>query len=246
MSQNTFCIRKFIHDYTVLLNQEERSVTARPWNRFRPDDTKWWIVPSTAWPAFGCEKMCFWTEGNYLYGGWNIEKGIVVPKEEQNDESKNILMTSDWKWDEFVNQCGCGLIDRIVDDFNENVSYPVHMIITANIVGNVSGYDPYANKKALRDVIEYAITSDMLKVCDKDLQLGALSAFENIEGITEIPEALSNVAGLNWLWLDVLIYAPIHYIKNRASCRIQKLRDKLLPLENRIFVPDKIKKAENE
>ena len=233
---NNFSIKKFIHDYTEQLNREQITVSARPWNRFRPEDTRWYVMPSTAWPAFGSEKLCFWRSGNYLYGGWNIEKGIVVAEEYMAAEAKSIVMTDEWKWNEFIAQCSNGVIDRVVDEFNENVSYPIHMIITANIVGNVMGYDPYNNRKSLKDVIEYTITSDMLKVCDKSINLGALAAFENLEGITEIPEALNSVAGLNWLWLDVMIYAPIYYIRNhRATCRVDRLRDKLMPLEKQVF-----------
>ena len=75
VSHNAFSIKKFIHEYTELLKNDYRGFTARPWNRFRPEDTKWWVVPSTAWPSFGNEKLCFWCSGKYLYGGFNVEKG---------------------------------------------------------------------------------------------------------------------------------------------------------------------------
>ncbi|MEA3377915.1 MAG: hypothetical protein U9R72_17135 [Chloroflexota bacterium] len=31
---------------------EGRHFSPRPWNRFQPKDTTWWIVPSTDWPAY--------------------------------------------------------------------------------------------------------------------------------------------------------------------------------------------------
>lgn len=238
MSYTAFSIRNFIHEYTDLLRNDYKGFTARPWNRFRPEQTKWWVVPSTAWPSFGNEKLCFWCNGNYLYGGFNVEKGIEVSVDDLQYDAKNVLMTGDWKWKCFLNDCSCGTIDSLVDSFYEKVNFPVHMNISANIVNKINGYDPYGNKKA--DNIEFSITSDTLKICEKQLNIAALSPFENIEGIREIPESLCYVKGLNWLWIDVMIFAPIYYIKTGSSYNINKLRKKMSTFEERIFADCKL------
>ncbi len=236
MSYNAFSIRSFIHEYTDLLRKDYRGFTARPWNRFRPEQTKWWVVPSTAWPSFGIEKLCFWCNGNYLYGGYNVEKGIEV--DDINGDARNVFMTEEWKWNGFLRDCSCGIMDSMVDMFYDKVNFPVHLNLSANIVNKVNGYDPYGSKKA--DSIEFAITSDTLKICEKQLNISALSPFENIEGIREIPESLENVTGLNWLWVDVMIYAPIYYIKTGSSYNINRLRKKMSVFEERIFADCKI------
>ena len=240
VSHNAFSIKKFIHEYTELLKNDYRGFTARPWNRFRPEDTKWWVVPSTAWPSFGNEKLCFWCSGKYLYGGFNVEKGIEVAAEDLKYDAKNVLMTDDWQWKNFLNDCTSGIIDSMVDSFYAKVNFPVHMNLSANIVNSIPGYDPYGNKKS--DIIEFAITSDTLKICEKELKIAALSPFENIEGIREIPESLSDVKGLNWLWIDVLIYAPIHYIRTDSSYNVEKIRNKMSTFEERIFADCRIPK----
>ncbi len=239
MSYNAFSIKKFIHEYTELLKKDYKGFTARPWNRFRPEETKWWVVPSTAWPSFGKEKLCFWVQGKYLYGGFNVEKGIEASFEDSKKDAKNVLMTDDWQWKSFLSDCTSGAIDTMVDNFNDKVNFPVHMTMSANIVSSIPGYDPYGNKKS--DNIEFSITSDTLKLCEKDFAISALSPFENIEGIREIPESLSDVMGLNWLWIDVMFYAPIHYIKTGSSYDITKIRHKISDFEERIFKNLKIK-----
>ncbi len=239
MSYNAFSIKKFIHEYTELLKKDYKGFTARPWNRFRPEETKWWLVPTTAWPSYGKEKICFWRQGKYLYGGFNVEKGIEVSSEDIKCDAKNVLMTESWQWNDFIADCTSGEIDTMVDNFNDKVNFPVHMTLSANIVNSIPGYDPYGNKKS--DSIEFAITSDTLKLCEKEFDLSALSPFENIEGIREIPESLSEVMGHNWLWMDVMIYAPIHYIKAGSSYNIEKIRYKMSDLEERIFKNLKIK-----
>jgi hypothetical protein len=38
---------------------EGRRYSPRPWNRFEPVNTDWWIVPSTDWPAYRYGKGMF-------------------------------------------------------------------------------------------------------------------------------------------------------------------------------------------
>ncbi|MBP3348452.1 MAG: hypothetical protein J6L92_06795 [Clostridia bacterium] len=240
MSYNAFSIKSFIHEYSELLRKDYKGFTARPWNRFRPEETKWWVVPSTAWPSFGNEKLCFWCSGNYLYGGYNVEKGIEVSRDDLQYDAKNILMTPEWKWNHFLKDCSTGEIDLLVDSFYEKVNFPVHMNLSANLVNEISGYDPYGNKKS--DNIEFSITDDTMRICEKELKISALSPFENIEGLREIPESLEDVTGLNWLWIDVMIFAPIYYIKSGSSYNINRLRKKMSVFEERIFSDCKINK----
>ena len=240
MSYNAFSIKSFIHEYSELLRKDYKGFTARPWNRFRPEETKWWVVPSTAWPSFGNEKLCFWCSGNYLYGGYNVEKGIEVSRDDLQYDAKNILMTPEWKWNHFLKDCSTGEIDLLVDSFYEKVNFPVYMNLSANLVNEISGYDPYGNKKS--DNIEFSITDDTMRICEKELKISALSPFENIEGLREIPESLEDVTGLNWLWIDVMIFAPIYYIKSGSSYNINRLRKKMSVFEERIFSDCKINK----
>lgn len=240
MSYNAFSIKSFIHEYSELLRKDYKGFTARPWNRFRPEETKWWVVPSTAWPSFGNEKLCFWCSGNYLYGGYNVEKGIEVSRDDLQYDAKNIMMTPEWKWNHFLKDCSTGEIDLLVDSFYEKVNFPVHMNLSANLVNEISGYDPYGNKKS--DNIEFSITDDTMRICEKELKISALSPFENIEGLREIPESLEDVTGLNWLWIDVMIFAPIYYIKSGSSYNINRLRKKMSVFEERIFSDCKINK----
>ena len=85
-------------------------------------------------------------------------------------------------------------------------------------------------------------TSELIKICEKELKIAALSPFENIEGIREIPESLSDVKGLNWLWIDVLIYAPIHYIRTGSSYNVEKIGNEMSTFEERIFADCRIPK----
>ena len=53
-------------------------LTARPYNRFEPENTTWWLVPTTDWPAYRLPKILISKEKNdeNLYHiGLYAEKG---------------------------------------------------------------------------------------------------------------------------------------------------------------------------
>ena len=43
----------------VLDSRGTANVTARPWNKFDPDNTFWWLVPRAKWPAYNHGKFFF-------------------------------------------------------------------------------------------------------------------------------------------------------------------------------------------
>ena len=233
MSLSLFSIKNFVKEYTALINGEVKTFTSRPYNRFMPNNTKWWVVPSTAWPAFGKEKLVFWTENSYLYAGINIEKGILIEENDENklEKIKHIVMDESWGWGRFVSDMRSGGMDELVDSFKSRVNYPVHMILSASLVNNVGMYDPFSDKS---DSIEFAITEDTLQVCESKFDIMAINQLETVEGIQEIPDIIESTNGINWIWMDVMIYAPVYCIKRNKAYNLSRIRSRLKPLEERI------------
>lgn len=50
--------------------------TARPYNFNDPDNSPWWLVPSTQWPAFRYGKYYFCLDNTDLLIGLYVEKGV--------------------------------------------------------------------------------------------------------------------------------------------------------------------------
>ena len=59
-------------------------LTARPFNRFEPVDSIWWLVPSAEWPAFQYSKIFV----NPLSATNKYEVGLYLEK----GHSSNILL----------------------------------------------------------------------------------------------------------------------------------------------------------
>src|SRR5208282_1908678 len=92
-------------------------LTPRPYNRFAPDETIWWLVPSGEWPAFKFGKLFFEPRADRMpggspesiYFGFYVEKGLspVVG----NIYPRSWIMDEEWFWDEFLGQLESGLPD---------------------------------------------------------------------------------------------------------------------------------------
>jgi hypothetical protein len=101
-------------------------LTPRPYNRFAPDETIWWLVPSVEGPAYKFGKLFFEPRADRLpsgspesiYFGFYVEKGLspVVG----NIYPRTWIMDDEWFWDDFLKQLESGVPD----------SYPVERIIT--------------------------------------------------------------------------------------------------------------------
>jgi hypothetical protein len=101
-------------------------LTPRPYNRFAPDETIWWLVPSSDWPAFKFGKLFFEPRADRMpggspesiYVGFYVEKGLSPVT--GNVYPRSWIMDEEWFWGEFLGQLGSGLPD----------SSPANRIIT--------------------------------------------------------------------------------------------------------------------
>ncbi len=76
----------------------------RPYNHFSPDNTLWWLVPSTEWPAFKYAKLFFLSRPEDLpigtsgvYCGLYVEKGLNIKVKEFYP--KELIQTALWDWE---------------------------------------------------------------------------------------------------------------------------------------------------
>ena len=79
----------------------------RPFNRFSPDESMWWLVGCSDWPAYKHGKLFFdSTPGQIpghqsgIYCGFNIEKGLS--RKVASFYHKEFIEGDDWAWERFT------------------------------------------------------------------------------------------------------------------------------------------------
>ncbi len=63
--------------HSAITAPHSKKFTMRPWNQYRPENTIWWLVPTTQWPAYAFGKAVIFREpDNRLFYGLVVEKGL--------------------------------------------------------------------------------------------------------------------------------------------------------------------------
>ncbi len=72
---------------------------AKPYNRFMPGKTVWWLIPSKEYPAYKYGKLFFEMGDDNMFCGYYLEKGII----DENDlYHVSLRMNKEWIWYEFM------------------------------------------------------------------------------------------------------------------------------------------------
>jgi len=79
----------------------------RPWDRFRPDISPWWLVPSTDILYYKYAKFYFnWGKNKQevINCGLYVEKGLgeSLTPVYSSKQARNLIMNKDWDWHKIV------------------------------------------------------------------------------------------------------------------------------------------------
>jgi hypothetical protein len=87
----------------------DERLSPRPYNRFDPNDTVWWLVPSPEWPAYKFGKLFFDSrpervpDGNIgIFSGFYVESGLS--RKVREFYPKEVIQQDDWLWERFSTQ----------------------------------------------------------------------------------------------------------------------------------------------
>jgi hypothetical protein len=115
---------------------EPRRFTPRPSNRFEPENTLWWIVPSTDWPAYRYGKGVLRKsdfQPAQVQCGLHVEKGfdpvaaIVYP----NLAKRGHTLDKNWIWHQFTQDLANGKVGETAQAITDITGSPV--VLEVNI-----------------------------------------------------------------------------------------------------------------
>jgi hypothetical protein len=189
-----------------LLNSPSARYSPRPWNQFKPDDTLWWVVPSTQWPAYKYGKYVFWRDGEKIQCGLVIEKGFgtTVQAAFPSVQKKGFLLEPDWMWNKMIKDMQSETAMQILGRIQES---PICISINASLAQDPSDYDPFAPKMKVEN-IEFEFVDGGLKLISYDFSDGSLEMLQTVKSLSELAEALITNPAADWIWYDFFITLP--------------------------------------
>ena len=202
--------RRLCDVISPFVEKECGKLTKRPWNRFKPDVTSWWLVPGTGIPHFKHGKYYFnWADKNRetLLAGLYAEKGLdeELGVAYSSKKAKNFIMTPNWNWFRFLE----GIKTRQLFE-NLKTGYhspaPIEFIINGGYVTEPTSFDPYQEKNLGWD--QYSFTwnaeNDALSLSSVNRKAFVLK-LHHVKSVDDLAESILQYAEDKWLWLNIHI-----------------------------------------
>jgi len=206
---NTDNPMKVAHELKDHYDSEKRPFAARPFNRYKPKESVWWVIPSKEWPAHRFAKFIIWCKNNKMYVGINIEKGFGNELFELNLASKKLVIDNNWIWKQFKQDLANDKLNEILLDVSKSVDEDIELHLAIGYVdrknNNCEEYQENINNKII-----YKFNNGKLNPVNKNLYLedngfDKLRKVHDLKGVNNIIEEQN----LKFYWLDFNIVIPL-------------------------------------
>ncbi|MEM4723543.1 MAG: hypothetical protein QXP01_00860 [Candidatus Hadarchaeum sp.] len=199
--------------------KEREKFCLRPFNRFRPAYTEWWIIPSKEWPAYKFGKLCFHRrprslEGS-LYAGYYVEKGLGQNLQGIQVVPSSHVMKDDWHWHKFVKWAQRGEIDAIAQEVCKAIQVPVHILVEAYAFNRLP--HPDVESSGANDTAEFALNYPgvewkLIQPGRKELQI-----VNKVTNIASLVNFIIGATDLDFYWIDLVVGARFRYGKSEEE-----------------------------
>lgn len=193
----------------VIDRETGSKLTRRPWNFNEPDNTSWWLVPSTDWPAYKHGKYYFISdEADDILCGLYVEKGLdpQVASAYPSAKGSRYIMYADWTWFKLMEDLRNKKIENAIRKIAKDLPFNLEIRIDGGYVQDPGSFDPFAPRLKWDD---YILIWDSggekfdLKRANNEAKL--LVGIGNIEGFDGLRAELATLSENQWIWVDVLI-----------------------------------------
>jgi len=185
-------------------------ISARPFNLHRPDDTQWWVIPSTDWPAFKYGKLSLSLEesesGKVMYCALNVEKGIgpAAAAMAKTAGDKRAIVTDEWIWHDFLSDMRSGKIEGVVHEIAASVGDAVVVRVCSGTWVPSESRDA-DTRMPMGDICELAMSGTGIEQLRYEAPGGPLAKPPTFTSLAKLPDYLESVRDPDWSWVDVYL-----------------------------------------
>jgi len=193
-------------------------IVRRPFNRFDPDVTPWWLVPSNDLPFYRHGKYFITWDGkppeHRLFCSFYLEKGLApeLAVVYNSKKGKALLMDTTWQWPTFIQSVADGALTTALQPAIAAGLRP-EFRFTGSYVDDPGVFDPYNNKRASDEfVLRLAADGVTLEYVRARRDLMVLKPLNKVKKLGDLGEALRTFDQDQFLWLTCQIgagFAPL-------------------------------------
>lgn len=204
---------------------EGQRYSPRPWNRFEPENTDWWIVPSTDWPAYRYGKAIFRHNVQFsgqVFCGLNVEKGFGrIALEVYPELSKRRLVIDEtWAWFKFLDGLEEEAVARAAEELAQKTGCQVILEISAWYTSSPVDFEPHplldieALQGECRSPLDagrvwFAVADGELRKLEERCIQDVMAPVVVCDRLGDLAEAFRSNPEISWAWIDVYIGALV-------------------------------------
>lgn len=216
-------------------------LTARPYNRFEPENTTWWLVPTTDWPAYRLPKILISKEKNdeNLYHiGLYAEKGHghVVAEIDNSKKIKSLIMDKLWFWNKFCEEIkdNNSKLNKMLEKMSDYKMYADIKLsyINYNRAESTETGVPLPDFKA--GEVKFLISGRNIELIfnkpnpeNQDITK-LIETISKCKNLSEVVDCINNFDKIAWAWCDFAIWTEL-------TSTISE--DDMVKVENKIVDP---------
>jgi len=191
-------IPRYVCEEIAKLAATDAKLVRRPWDRFRPDSTAWYLVPSPSVTYYKYGKLCFAKEeetSEIVNCGLFFEKGLgeALGAVYSSKQAKPLIMDSSWFWHKFLSHPA----------FHKG---NFKVIIEGGYVTEPNSFDPYRMRMLKWDkyILDCDGAKDSLSVAYSHRESFILK-LHNTKKFSDLISVLKELEKDEWLWLNIFI-----------------------------------------
>ncbi len=193
-----------------------------PYNHYAPEESDWWLSPSSASPAYRHTKYYFGFDldqdgknTGLLTVGLHAEKGLgeVTRTANPGTRGANWIMAKDWEWFQFIKLVRSGKLLNAMAAATTALGQPVVLELQVGYPPDPEvRFDPESLLKTkARAVYRFDLASNDLCLCWPVRTTHALlTALPRRLDRETLSAQLEELTQNDWVWVDCYVYALFH------------------------------------
>ncbi|MFZ5814400.1 MAG: hypothetical protein ACOY93_03765 [Bacillota bacterium] len=197
-------VRSFVHALVEPLSVNQKRLTPRPYNQYDPDQSLWWLVPSTEWPAYDRGKVVVFREtGGQIFVGLHVERGFHLKAVAANGISRRLAMDKTWLGSRFLDDMENGSLDHAASQVQARTGCLIRVQLTTPVPDTA---DLKRDPRPAERMIQWDWNDGLLtRGGEWDLPSELAGNLPNLTSFSAIAREVAGNSAWDWFWMNLFI-----------------------------------------
>jgi hypothetical protein len=216
------------HDFCKSLKKYFSNLHMLPYNYHQPNNTVWWLSPSSEKPAYRFPKFAILPPeddaSDQLFIGLYIEKGVNEDYAKTVGIAKTHIIGTNWAWHTLLTEMSInGKLVRSIDEVRRNTGSNMELRLYANmqIKDAVDALAPKGEKLVFE-------LNEKIIVRPARVPSKLLASLDTCTSLPELSASLKQIPNAGYLWIDLVIGVSLSMREGCCVWGVEDIAKKIL------------------